>query len=151
MSPSGPKCKIWWDETIQAYYVSTPYSKEFVDFVKIAVPVSDRAYDPSTKHWTVSEKWLDVIADTAKRVWNYPGDVVIIDKNQAQRASLPPPVRTQNIDSIYSDFGKILPFDALQAAYRKAAIEFHPDKGGDMQKMTRLNELFTRIKQERGQ
>lgn len=153
-SSSGVKCKIWWSEDIQAYYVSTPCSKEFVDFIKIAVPVSDRAYDPSTKHWTISEKWLSVVADTAKKVWRSPGDVVIIDKKATQAASLPPPVRSQKIDDIYLDFVKLLSFDALQAAYRKAALELHPDKlgpGGDMTKMTRLNELFTRIKQERGQ
>src|SRR5260370_33292593 len=78
------KCRVWWDQDLQAYRCSTPYSKEFVEFIKIAIPVSDRAYDPTTKIWAFAEKYLDVIVDTARKVWKNPGEVVVITKQQTQ-------------------------------------------------------------------
>ena len=43
---------------------------------------------------------------------------------------------------------KLLPFDAAQSAYRKAALLLHPNKGGDKEKMTRVNALWSRIENE---
>ena len=48
------------------------------------------------------------------------------------------------IDQTLADFMKLLPFDAAQSAYRKAAIALHPDKGGSMDSMSKLNVLWTK-------
>lgn len=152
MSPSssGTKCRIWWDNDLQAYRCSTPYSKEFVEFIKIAVPVSDRAYDPTTRIWAIAEKYIDVIADTAKKVWKGVGEVVIITRAQTQQASASPAVAKQTPDQVLTEFVKLLPIDSLIAAYRRAATELHPDRGGNMEKMAILNALWDRIKSDKG-
>jgi hypothetical protein len=44
-----------------------------------------------------------------------------------------------------SAFFALLPFSAAHAAYREASKLFHPDHGGDEQKMQRLNELWQQV------
>jgi len=143
------KCRVWYDNDLAAYRCSTPYSKEFVEFIKIAIPVSDRAYDPTTKIWAFAEKYLDVIVDTARKVWKNPGEVVVITKQQTQAASASPAVTKQTPEQIMVEFVKLLPNDALIAAYRRAAVELHPDRGGSMEKMSLLNMYWDRIKQDK--
>ena len=41
-----------------------------------------------------------------------------------------------------SSFAALLPFEALQSAYRVAAKLFHPDLGGDSEQMKRLNAVW---------
>jgi hypothetical protein len=158
---STAKCRIWYDLDVQAYYISTPYSEQFVNFIKIAIPVSDRGYDPSTKHWTFTEKWFDVVLDLSKKVWRNPGEVVCTTKDQAEKQAqaqqaqqnqraTSAPVHKAPLDNVYAEFMKLISFDAANAAYRKAALEFHPDRNnGQDEKMSHLNSLFTRIKEEK--
>lgn len=152
MSPSqtGTKCRVWYDNDLAAYRCSTPYSKEFVEFIKIAIPTSDRAYDPTTKVWAFAEKYLDVIVDTARKVWRLPGEVVVITKAQTQQASSSPVLQKQTPEQVLVEFVKLLPIDALIAGYRRAATELHPDRGGSMEKMATLNALWDRIKSDKG-
>jgi len=150
---SGVKCRIWYDTQLQAYYCSTPYSKEFVEFLKMGIPASDRAYDPSTKVWSFTDKYFDIIADMARRVWRGPGEVVIITKAQAEAAQQSAPgmsVSKQTPGDVLKDFAALLPVEALEAAYKRACMTLHPDKGGSMEKMSQLNALWTRIKQDKG-
>jgi hypothetical protein len=44
-------------------------------------------------------------------------------------------------------FQGLLPFEALQAAYRAAAKLYHPDLGGDSALMQRLNEAWSRVEE----
>jgi hypothetical protein len=45
-----------------------------------------------------------------------------------------------------SAFAALLPFRAAHAAYREAAKIFHPDHGGNGEKMQQLNELWQQVK-----
>lgn len=141
------KCKIWWDNAVGAYRISTPYSPQFVDFIKASIPASDRTYDKSTKYWTFTEKFFPQIESVIKKLW--PSEHVIISHTQAQQASASAPVRQAPLDTVITEFFNLLPFDAANAAYRKAATELHPDhEGGNMEKMTKLNALWDRLKKE---
>jgi hypothetical protein len=44
-----------------------------------------------------------------------------------------------------SSFAALLPFEALQAAYRTAAKLFHPDLGGDSEQMQGLNASWVQV------
>lgn len=141
------KCRIWWDDSIQAYRISVPYDAKFIDFLKVAIPVAHRAFDPSTKIWTFAEQYFDPVKNTAEKVWGKQ-DVTTVSKAQTQQATAPPSVQKASMDEIFVQWCKLLTPDAFMAAYRKAATELHPDKGGDMEKMARLNVLWERIKKE---
>jgi len=61
-------------------------------------------------------------------------------KRRAQRKRRP-----LNSVSLLSEFVALLPFQALQSAYRAAAMLFHPDHGGDVHRMQMLNEAWSRV------
>jgi len=131
-----------------AYRISVPYSQEFVEALKATIPSSDRARDNAANLWTFSEKYFDFVTNLANMVWKNPGEVVIITREQAQQATAPAVVARATLDSVLVQFMKLLPPSAAQAAYRRAAFELHPDRGGDMSKMSALNALWSRISEE---
>jgi hypothetical protein len=48
-------------------------------------------------------------------------------------------------DNCLIEFAALLPFHAMKAAYKIAARHYHPDMGGDAEKMVRLNQLWERL------
>lgn len=152
-------CRIWWDVSIQAYRLSSSYNKDLVDALKAFIPVSDRSFDTGTKIWTITEKYFQPLLSLISKLHINP---TVITRQQAEAAktgsttgsgygsSSNAVTRTtlSVIDKACLDFMKLLPYDAAQAAYRKAAMLLHPDRGGDMEKMTQLNQLWTVIEKE---
>jgi curved DNA-binding protein CbpA len=58
-------------------------------------------------------------------------------------AALPPKERA------FFELVELLPFEALQACYRKAAMMLHPDRNSnDGDKMARLNTAWNKIEEE---
>lgn len=145
---SGPKCKIWWDTNVQSYHVSTPYNPEFVAALKQLIPVSDRHFDFDAKIWVFTERFFGPVSRLAKTIWPNPGEIVIIDRVTTDRASQPTAVEKKPLSNLCQEFLEVLPFDAAQSAYKKAALLLHPDRGGDMEKMATLNALWNRLRKE---
>jgi hypothetical protein len=63
-------------------------------------------------------------------------------KRKARRLNNKPLVSIEPL----SAFAALLPFKAAQAAYREAAKLFHPDHGGDQDKMQQLNAIWQQVK-----
>lgn len=141
------KVRFLWDKDVQGYRIECPYNKAFIEGIKALVPASDRDYDPSTKIWTVAEKWYKPLHIAAERL--YPGQVFVFTKEQQERAAAPPAIAKASLDQVLTDFVKLLPNEALIRAYKVAAMELHPDRGGSMEKMSSLNALWQRIKEEK--
>lgn len=150
------KCTIIWDSAAGVYSVSTPYEPNFVEFIKAKIPGNQRAWDPNTKLWTIEETWLEVIQTLATELWGATAVSVttrqaIEDAERAARdaqrnaivASLPERERA------VFEFVSALPFEAVQAAYRKAALLLHPDRNPvDGTRMAELNAAWSRIEKE---
>lgn len=143
--PTG-SVRIWYDPQADAYRVVTPFNQAFVDAIKKLVPISDRAWDASSKTWTITERFMGPVCSLAEKAFKCKATVVT--KAQAQAASMPPVVRQAPLDSVILDFFKLLPFEAAQGAYRKAALTLHPDRGGSMESMSRLNAAWQRLETE---
>ena len=145
---SGVKCKIWWDDSVQAYSVSTPFNQNFVAAIKVIVPVSERGFNPVSKVWTFTEQYLPAMETLAKQCWPGSGEVVVINKQTSQK-KVSAPMATQGSAACALEFLKILGFDAVQKGYRAAALEFHSDRnGGGDERMAQVNSLWDRIKKE---
>lgn len=145
------KCKIWWDVNVAVYRISTPYSPEFVAFLKNQIPASDRAYDSTSKQWTFTEKYLDPVRFIAEKIWASHSEVNVVDKQHAEDASKANLSRTPTgvLNDTLVEFMRLISYDAAKAAYRKAAVELHPDRNPtDDGKMSRLNAAWTRIEKE---
>lgn len=149
MSPrdSAGKVTIWYDPKLDGYQLQSTWNsntQQFIDFLKATIPVSDRSFDPSSKTWSFAKKYLDPVTQSAKHFY---GQVSVITEQQVKGATQAPS-KTQNIDQVMVEFMKLIPFDAAQSAFRKAAILLHPDRGGDMERMAKLNTLWDRLEKE---
>jgi hypothetical protein len=151
MTPQGAT-RIWWDTSIQAYRLVSPFNKSLVDAFKLLVPASDRQFDPQSKIWTFTERWLTPTLAMFKQIGLQQPTVV--SRADAERASAGSQsqshsvTHTTSLDKTLSDFVRLLPFEAAQSAYRKASLVLHPDRGGDMDKMQALNNAWQKIERE---
>lgn len=153
------KARIWWDVNAQAYVISTSYNEKLVEALKSFVPSGDRNFDPTSKFWYVKEQYGEFVRSISTSAFGIHG-VSFTSKQVAEQAqtqsnqrassagaSLNPTQGTTE-DAIVAFFA-LLSYDAAKTAYRKAAQDTHPDKqGGDATKMSKLNDLWTRIEKE---
>jgi len=139
--------RIWWDTSVSAYRIATPYSVEFVTAIKALIPASDRAFDPTTKVWTFTERFFDPMRLLCEKVYG-KHNVVAVTRQQAQSAQAPASITKSTASQLAVDFLTLVGFDAAQAAYRRAATVLHPDHGGDMEAMTKLNAVWDRLQKE---
>jgi hypothetical protein len=153
-SAQSAQCSFTWDVPRQAYAIATGFNQNFIEFIKAKVPVSDRVpdYDPTTRKfrcWYVKEAWFDILNELASQLW--PNQIYVLtreaaeaawlaqekarlDALAAQRAAVLGP-----FESALLDFASLCDVDSLRAARNKMAIALHPDKGGDADKMAKLN------------
>lgn len=160
-STSGPtptqansQCSFIWDVPRQAYSVTASYQPNFIEFIKAKVPVSDRVpeYDSVTrkfKCWYIKEAWFDVLFELASQLW--PNAVHTLTRDAAEAAwKAQEKARLDALaaqraavlgafESALLDFCSLCDVDALRAARNKMAVALHPDKGGDPDKMAKLN------------
>jgi len=139
--------RIWWDATLQGYCITSPWNQQFVDTIKMLVPSSDRAFFDDKKMWCFSEKYLDGIKTLCERLWGQ-GSVVVITKTQSQQTTSSAPIAKASINDAMAEFMRVLPYEAALKAFRHAAMMLHPDRGGDMTKMSLLNTAWERIRKE---
>ena len=148
MPPTSVKCKIWWDDTVQAYSVSVPYNANFVAAIKALVPVSERGFNEVSKVWTFTEPYLAAMETLARQLWHQPGEVVVVTKANTRKATTAP-MATQGAAPCALEFLRILGFEAVRSAYRAAAVQFHPDKdAANGERMAQINSLWDRIQKE---
>jgi hypothetical protein len=160
------KCRIWWDQSLDSYVVSSSYSSKLVDNLKQFIPVGSRDFDPVTKFWYIKEQYGEFVRQVAESSFGV-GSVSFTSKNVTAQSATQNPYTgypkpgsapyTQPLsvngsgtteDAIVSFFG-LLSYEAAKKAYLTASNTLHPDKPtGDGVKMTRLNELWSRIEKE---
>ena len=146
------KCMIYWDVKVQAYQLQMKgdFSKieKSVAFLKQHIPHSDRSWDPTSRTWTFTEKYLDGVQKFCTILFGQQ-EVACLTKDKVEGQSKNISVNSTNtLDSALLTFMKLLPFEAAQAAYRKASMTLHPDRGGDMESMTKLNQAWSKIEKE---
>lgn len=150
MTPQG-EIRIWWDTAVAAYRVASPYNEALVDFLGKQIPVSDRSYDKPTKIWTLVERQLAPLEAFIK-LMNMRSTVVSRQQaeatQQSQSKAGTASTRNEPIDQVIVRFVKLCPPDAMQKAFRAAAIAMHPDRGGNANKMASLNAAWDRIQKE---
>ena len=145
------KCVIFWDVKIQAYQLQmkSDFGKieKTVQFLKGAIPHSDRNWEPTTKTWTFTEKYLDGVQKFCVLIFGNQ-EVACLTRDKVEGQSKISVSSSNTLDSALLTFMKLLPFEAAQAAYRRASLALHPDRGGDMESMTKLNQAWSKIEKE---
>lgn len=127
------------------------HSRPFTDLIKYSIlPISYRKYDVATKNWLVHFSKLDFIVSAARRFYDYvdwsslPVDWQLV----AAGAQMPSEL---TIDNSYENPFSVLfvtddaPIEVVKASYKVLAHKYHPDHGGDHDRMTKLNQAYDEI------
>lgn len=155
------KSQLFWDSSIQAYRLKMhgewQKTEKIVEFLKQQIPHSDRNLDvvilPNGKKdytWTFTEKYFDGTVKFLELIFG-KGETAVITRAQVEAAQAPRQAMVSSGSpqaNMCLEFLKAIPYEAAQKAYREAAIRCHPDRGGDMEKMSTINSLWTRIQKE---
>jgi hypothetical protein len=146
MTPQS-NIRIWWDTSVSAYRMSSPFNRELVDGIKTSIPVSDRSYDPQSKIWTFVERQLAPLQAMLKLIG---ANATVITRQQTETASQSSPSaqRGKPLDTVIVEFVRLIPQECMLKAYRAAAMQLHPDRGGSMDKMSALNAAWDRLQKE---
>lgn len=145
------KCMVWWDGSIMAYRARFPFKQAAVEFLKKNIPHSERTWDDQAKIWTFTEGYLDGTVKFFQIAFGN-SEVAVVTREQTEKAQQPRQSisvsKLNTTDGMLAEFMRLLPYEAARAAYRQAAILLHPDKGGNMEDMSKVNALWTKIQKD---
>lgn len=111
--------------------VSFKYDAEAVSIVKL---IPSKVWNADGKYWTIYASHVPVLANmlTAR------GHEVSVNGNRWVRTDAAPPPRDS--ENPFTDFFAGLPEEYRVRAYKALTRVFHPDTGGDLVLMKKLNE-----------
>lgn len=152
---------LTWNPTISAYNLKFNdfVTKELIDILKLAIPGSDRSYDPKTKTWTFTEPHYDFIhhlmEQKYQKVITYTKEK--IEEQYKQFTNAVAPINTESLLGTFvklvNEAGITIPNDikdgkAARKAYLRAAMFYHPDRNPDRAgDMSKLNEAWTNLQE----
>ena len=126
--------------------------KKAIEWLKVAVPADLRSYDPQARQWFVDmtagedvREWLSSCEScfAAEVKWNGANSSGTTGRKQEPTR---PPRQQPRIDP-YAALHLLptAPPDVVKAAYRALATINHPDHGGDMVAMQRINTAYAQL------
>ena len=146
---SSNQVRIWWDSSVQGYRFQTPYNPKYVDTLKQLIPFSERAWDAGTKTWVISEKVWESVRKITEAAFATVAQVVTRAQVEAQanasRAGATASGLASTVGGAANEFLTLIPYEAAQKAYRHAALLMHPDRGGDPDKMSKMNAAWQQV------
>lgn len=148
--------------------LETPYNEDYVECLKYCVPPQDRQWDPNSRLWLVSKRYYGFALHTLRHFfggafidsvggleeaqaedWKEKFDVWIAGSAKRQKQEKRGAARpTKSDDGAYAVLfvRNNAPAAVIKAAYRALSVIYHPDKGGDVEMMQRLNAAYDELK-----
>ena len=132
-----------------------------IDVIKAKVPITAREYNPDSKHWTLAKEYYIPIIEVMKSMGfkvtiqatakqNAPNVEVPKDyEENFYRSEAKPSASAEDVSSKLKEMlhleSEVSQLDEkqLKNAYRIACRAYHPDLGGDAEKMSELNRLWS--------
>jgi hypothetical protein len=134
----APHISVWWER--DEYSCRFSYSHELVDFLR-SLPKKDRRFNDEEKTWSFRAKHLDSVLLECRHLGF---------RIEREGEEYEPQSRTDSsaTETLLVSFFRLVPKSAMRAAYLKAALALHPDRGGSTADMQQLNSLWQRIEKE---
>lgn len=113
--------------------VEAPYDAGFTETLKASIPQKKRIWDANDKAWFVVKDQLDKLTHILDQ---YYDEVILLNF----------PAQVTATDA----WGKLFlingaPIEVIQAVYRVLAKKYHPDHGGDVEKMKTVNTAYKEL------
>jgi hypothetical protein len=126
------------------YQLCFPFDRWVVDSLKAEIPPDCRGWNPDARAWWINPNWCGV----AVRILRSAFDHVDVTGEAWQRAAEPPP---NTALAAFHDLHLLpsAPPEIVTIVYRELAKLHHPDRGGDIVRMQRINAAFDSLR-ERG-
>lgn len=130
------------------------FHPEFVNFLKYSVtPATYRRYDQSKTQWLVHWKKLPLVASAIRRYFDEVDWSALPDAWQIYLVGGSAPAEKINEETPKISPHEVLfvtedaPLEVIRASYYVLAEIYHPDHGGDSEKMIELTEAYDQIRQ----
>jgi DnaJ-domain-containing protein 1 len=127
-----------------------PFCSALVDDLKAEIPYRFRKYAPTSKEWTVEADYADLAVHLLLRY--FPDAEVPARWRVRAPWEEPPPWEAPPPSAGGNDHYRVLhllptaPVELIESAYRTLARLHHPDRGGDVVAMQRVNAAYHALK-----
>ena len=113
--------------------LEVPYNKQFNETLKTSLPSKKRIWDNNDKAWYIVKDQLDKLTYILDE---YFDETILLD--------FPPmDISTGAYSKLYLIEGA--PLEVIRASYKALAIKYHPDKGGDVERMSEINVAYKEL------
>lgn len=118
-----------------------PFNRWVIDQIKTYIPSYDRAYDAGNKAWTISGFYARDALSFLRQAFDH------VEVIRSQKQADPEPRINQSHRGPYADLHLLpsAPPELVAAAYRCLAKLCHPDRGGSVTDMQRINAAMSLI------
>ena len=113
--------------------VEAPYDAGFTETLKASIPQKKRLWDANDKAWYVVKDQLDKLTHILDQ---YYDETILLGFPQQDMA-------TDAWGKLHLTQGA--PIEVIQAVYRVLAKKYHPDHGGDVEKMKVINAAYKEL------
>ena len=113
--------------------MEAPWNKPFQDEMKKSIPAKKRIWDANEKTWYILREQFDRLTHLLEKHYD---ETILLD--------FPPPEVARNTGAkLFLLDGA--PIEVIRAAYKALAVKYHPDRGGDAEKMVELNTAYSEL------
>lgn len=128
--------------TDDSWRVTFPFDRDVVESIKHLVPPHSRTYDPDERAWYVAPRYGDSIRKLLHSVFVD----VEIDEEETYYSPPPPPSTPRHTEYTVLHLQPTAPKELVESTYKCLSRLYHPDRGGDTEKMTELNEAVSTLR-----
>lgn len=126
----GEVAKVWLDENKGIICARFPYKDKVINEIRLKVPKGKKSWNPDDKVWEFSVEAIDVVVAILTENFDKVIDLT--------RPAPPMPVSSNGGDPLLS----LLDEEDINKIYKMLARKYHPDMGGEGDKMARINQIF---------
>jgi hypothetical protein len=126
--------KVWLNEEKGVICARFPYKIKVIEEIRKKIPKGKKSWNPTDKIWEFSVEAVNLVVQIMTENFQK-----VVDLTQA---APPMPISQNGSDPLLS----LLDEDDVQRIYKLLAKKYHPDTGGDSDKMARINQIFTKRK-----
>lgn len=149
--------------------IETAHNADYVEAIKFIIPLRDRTWDPDSKVWIVTKRYYAAAVALVRHFYGegFIDSVGGVTEAQAmdweerfeawksfgaKKKTYEGRPKMAHADSNSGPYAALYllpnaPPQLIKAAYRTLAVLYHPDKGGDVELMKRINGAYEKLKQ----